>query len=316
MLFVRWVRSLLSVLQGQFLRLCATNAMVCLLFLVARGNLIVAGETAATTAARNDASLDQELLGVFRQTYVLADGEVLACFAPPYLAGRLVYYRRTHSPGQVDAAPDGPDDMYFHWDGKGRVQGGGIGFGRATLRSVIPMLVDFQGHEIEGDQELLRTPIHADWIVRNDAPAEKVLTRLEEVLQSEFGLSATLTVRNVEREVIVAKGDYRFSPVGDANRIEIYGKVLTSRGGGGGSGDVDKFLNRVGWFINRRMVNGGVRASETRLRWHYNWRSPRAQFEKEDKDQTGVLSHLTEQTGLTFSKERRSVRTLFVERPH
>ena len=52
------------------------------------------------------------------------------------------------------------------------------------------------------------------------------------------------------------------------------------------------------------------------IEWHYNARSPfTEQMRREDHDEALVLQHLHEQTGLTFTREKKPIRVLFVERP-
>ncbi len=52
------------------------------------------------------------------------------------------------------------------------------------------------------------------------------------------------------------------------------------------------------------------------ISWHSNERDPSTeQTRREDRDEAMVLKHLQEQTGLTFTREKRPMRILFVERP-
>jgi hypothetical protein len=51
------------------------------------------------------------------------------------------------------------------------------------------------------------------------------------------------------------------------------------------------------------------------VRWHDNARSPSTKEEQRaDHDESLVLQHLREQTGLTFTRERKPMRVLFIER--
>jgi hypothetical protein len=127
-----------------------------------------------------------------------------------------------------------------------------------------------------------------------------------------------LAVREVEREVVVARGRFQLRPL-EAGRdtIEIYGATLTPGIGGGGSGDYAEFLRWVGRFIepNRRIIDEVEVRPESPISWHLNSRSPFTErMRREDRDERAVLGHLAEQTGLTFTTERRTVPTLFVER--
>jgi hypothetical protein len=125
-----------------------------------------------------------------------------------------------------------------------------------------------------------------------------------------------LSLRDVERKVIVATGKFQLAAGTDPFHIQIYGKTLITDGtGGGGGGDVDEFLKWVGMFIHSRVINKAASPSKNALAWHYNERSPSTEQKRaEDHDPASVLKHLTEQTGLTFKEESRSVPVLFVER--
>jgi hypothetical protein len=59
-----------------------------------------------------------------------------------------------------------------------------------------------------------------------------------------------------------------------------------------------------------------VEAPPTDVIWHQHARRPSTeQTQREDHDETLVLQHLHEQTGLTFTREKKAIRALFVERP-
>ena len=68
-------------------------------------------------------------------------------------------------------------------------------------------------YEIEGDPELLKTEVGGDWIVRKGVPAEQLVQPLEAILQRAIRQRITLALRRVEREVVVARGRYRPSPL-------------------------------------------------------------------------------------------------------
>jgi hypothetical protein len=50
------------------------------------------------------------------------------------------------------------------------------------LSNLIPILLDFDRHEIEGDKELLNVPIRGDWILCDGASDEQVLGALRYAL--------------------------------------------------------------------------------------------------------------------------------------
>src|SRR5262249_5889225 len=146
-----------------------------------------------------------------------------------------------------------------------------------TLPNLLRGIAGLYPEEIEGEGKLLKEQVTGDFIVREDAPVEKVVSRLEEILRQERKLPVKLTFREVERKVIVARGPYRPNPLPgrQENQVDIYGKQLVENSGaGGGSGDFRDFLNWVGMFIQRRMVNEVEDAPQGNISWYYHRRSP------------------------------------------
>jgi hypothetical protein len=176
----------------------------------------------ATTALPNPTPTQRRLIEEFEQSYALRGGQVIKHFAPPFHPGRVIRFRHTHATSQVDSAPEGPDNFFFRWSTVQGLQGGGEGYGVPTLKIVLTSLVDVGKQDIDGDG-LLDSPIRGDWVVREGVPDEQVLPQLERILNRELKLPVRLTLQNVTREVIVAKGDFHLTPIGDSNRIEVYG---------------------------------------------------------------------------------------------
>ena len=103
------------------------------------------------------------------------------------------------------------------------------GWSIRTLPQSIAMGIDPSA--IEGDAELLKTKVSGDWIVREGVPAEQLILRLEAILQRAVRQRITLTLRRVERDVVVARGRYRSSPlpVHGEGEIEIYSRTRPGR---------------------------------------------------------------------------------------
>jgi hypothetical protein len=171
--------------------------------------------------------------------------------------------------------------------------------------------------QVEGAKDILATSVGGDFVVRAGVSANQVIPALEKVLREECRIPVKLTLREVDRKVIVVKGKYRAKPLKDraANHFEIYGAALVEDGtGGGGGGDFPEFLNWIGMYLDRQLVNEAADTPKARLSWHYNERSEGTEEDrKADRNESSVLRHLTEQTGLTFVEEARRVAVLFIE---
>lgn len=188
--------------------------------------------------------------------------------------------------------------------------------------------MDVYPSEIEGDPELLKMEVSGDWVYRQGVPAEPMVRSLEAILQRTLQQRITLRFRQVERDVVVVRGEYRYSPLagrsknqieiyGQQNQIEIYGQQVLPGGGGagGGSGKFPEFLKWVGEWIERPVTSEVEAPPKESLHWSYNARSPSTeQMRREDHDEALVLKHIEEQTGLTFTRERKKIRVLFIER--
>lgn len=254
---------------------------------------------------------EKKALDEFEKTYVLSEGEDLKYVPAPFLPARLVYQRAKDG----DTGRPVPENWFFVWNGE--LRGARRAYGQGTgwaIRDILRLLVDIYPQEIEGDDDLLNRRILGDFIVREGLPSEKTVSLFELVLRRDIKIPVRMTFREVPREVIVARGKYRFTPVpgraGDT--IEIYDERLLTPsrigGGGGGSGDLATFLRSVGWYLNDRVVNEVEGPPKGNLNWHENFAAEGIKVPEL------VLQHLTEQTGLTFTKETRRVRVLFVER--
>lgn len=252
------------------------------------------------------------LLNGFYRVYSLEDGELVKHFAPPFHPGRIVYYHQTQRPSRARANEDEPDSFFFHWQKNQLDCVSGAVFGVGGLIDLIPILVEFAPHEIEGDEELLKAPIRGDWILREGASDEQILAGMEKILRDELQVPVKISVVELDREVLVAIGNFRFTPIGDSKRIQVYSKAVVEKGHGGGGGDLDEFLRGVGKFVDRRIVSEVEIPPKDRLSWRYS--EPMRHGKMSQKDVETVLEHVTEQTGLTFSPGVRRVRVVMVER--
>jgi hypothetical protein len=256
---------------------------------------------------------EREAIQEWWQMTSLTEGEILKRIAPPFPECRAVAYRAMRR--EFGSHLPVPDVMCIRQTPDPVVSHGYDHVGHTPLSFVVDSLLEMavERQEIEGDPELLNSPIDGDWIVRESIPVENVLPRLEEILRKECKLPVKLRFDQAEREVIVVKGTYQLAPTSDRKAIRVYGKVLTERPGGGGSGTFEEFVRTIGNFLHRRIVSEVASAPEGRIQWRYN--SPFPKIEGwNDRNEDSVLTHLSEQTGLVFVNEKRKVPALFVDR--
>ena len=267
---------------------------------------------------------EEQALAEFLDTYRLAPGQDLKRIPPPRPEGIRVWSgrMRPRQPGLEGRDLPRLSAMLLDWRDPDRLgvrvtmSGGHEGW---TIRE-IPRLLGMvrTPYEIEGDPELLKMEIGGDWIFRRGVPAERLVRPLEAILQRATRRRMSLAIRRVEREVVVARGRYHPSPLpGHADaEIEVYARDLAREDDrGGGHGGFPYFLEWLGEWIGHPVLNEVESPPQEQFRWHSNQREPASeQTRREDRDETLVLKHLEEQTGLAFARQNRPIKILFVER--
>jgi RNA polymerase sigma factor (sigma-70 family) len=255
------------------------------------------------------------------RTYVLDAGEDLKCFKPPRDA------RIAHSEGEGLVNTNENADIFFRWrDGK-RKWAMTFGSGRGPeLRSVFAPILGLEDQEVEGDPDLLRFPMKADFLVRDGVPPRGLLKPLEEILLRDFDMPARLTLSEEVRDTIVMRGRYAFHPasqqardaaaLANPDRIEVYAHEVGDPRFPGNDNVV------TGWFasfpgllaghIGLRVIDETEAPPRSPLAFHITGSRLPEPIGAEEREPT--LKHLTEQTGLTFRAERRKVRVLRVDR--
>ena len=266
---------------------------------------------------------DQErALAEFLDTYRLAPGQDLKRIPPPRPKGiRVWYIRQRPRLGDIGGLQD-IRAMAFAWRDPDQLHVSSSMFGRSegwTIRDLPRWLgMGLYSYDIEGDLELLKTEVGGDWIVREGIPAEVLVQPLEAILQRAIRQRITLALRRVEREVVVARGRYRPSPLpGRADgEIEVYAREPAQDDErGDGVGAFPSFLRGLAEWIRRPILNEVESPPKGNIGWHYNQREASTERTRRgDGDEALVLKHLEEQTGLTFAREKRPIRILFVER--
>ena len=173
--------------------------------------------------------------------------------------------------------------------------------------------------EIEDPDKLLEPLVEGDFVIRADAPADKVIAALGELLQNDCGIPVELELRQIERPVVAVGG--RISPpfvIEPETVIDLYLTVPQPDEGEIEQGRFSDLLQAVARFIDpdRRLVNQVENAPyrNEKISWR---RTPRVGKDKavlDDAQARAVLDHLEKQTGLTFTLESRKFPTTFVRR--
>jgi beta-lactamase regulating signal transducer with metallopeptidase domain len=280
-------------------------------------NIVVIGPQVPPAARekQKEAPPEQAWKTEFRRDYGLKEGEVLKRIAAPFPASRADYCKSLKA--------DFPDEdfanvtMSYRWDGKNTefwsLAPDSNGETLITLLSCLG--IPSQEAEVDEDWRLKQIP--GEFVTRAGAPPERVSPRLEQILRQELKLPVRLTLREVERQVIVVGGKYESKPRANrqANQIDLFAvKLNEDEGAGGGAGTFDEFLAATGSYIGRRLVNELAETPKGRISWSFHNSTRVLPGPDPNQDADGVLKNVTAQTGLTFKTEKRKVRVLFVEK--
>ncbi|MFO0937885.1 MAG: hypothetical protein U0798_15390 [Gemmataceae bacterium] len=178
--------------------------------------------------------------------------------------------------------------------------------------------------------------VHGDFVVRYNAPVEKLAVQLEAILRNECKIPCKLRVDMVEQEVYVAQGMFKLSPpewrkASENPRlkkvIDIYAtkdaldpnadhfgrnqkrnnpqkRILSNES----SGTLVELLRFLGYRLEKRIVWDRDLPSEPIINWcnHFIY-NPSFQERARDIDPALVLKNMESQIGLTFKKETRKV---------
>jgi RNA polymerase sigma factor (sigma-70 family) len=246
----------------------------------------------------------------FLTAYALPTGVNVTRVPPPFIPARLEAYR-IDNPPQAEAMRVGPSWMVVEQSPDGlHILNSGFGYRTGWgIHEMLKTLVRLRWDEIEGDEGLLSATVTGDFVRRRGTSQEDLLNDLQSIVSEAAGSPVRLVFRDVSRQVIVVRGDFRLTPMASSEfDVEIFGSQggdspITSSSGS----SFDQILSLVGHAIHRRMVNEVTAPPSRPLR--VGQRGGDLQTEADL-----VLQHLREQTGLSFTEETRTVRQLFVER--
>ena len=183
------------------------------------------------------------------------------------------------------------------------------------------IVLNLRRGELECPAELLKIRIPGDWVVRPGASKADELKALEGIMADELKTPIHFTQREVEREVIVAKGRYQFHALGDIpheRAVYLTTEALAlNQNGGGGSGSLREMLDWLSDRVNRVVIDDTGPPNE-RIQWHdhlmYQAEELGADTESGRALRKRLLENVSKQTSLTFDPERRKVKVWFISR--
>jgi hypothetical protein len=249
----------------------------------------------------------------FEAVYQLKDGENIRYIKPPFIPERLTYYR-TEDPSQAKAVPRGPDLLVIQQDGNELERPSmGFGFKPNPLQRILDNPLGFWHYEFEAPAALLNLNLAGDWTIRKGVSREELLKALEPVILKATRRKIHFTKQNVERDVIVAhgmiKGDFSHN-----GQVQIYAENKTETDVAGTRyGGLTNLLGTTGERLNTYVVKDAQTNDGPFFEIAYFPDSDASKMGDRHEELTGkVLKNVADQTGLTFTHEKRFVDVWFI----
>lgn len=239
----------------------------------------------------------------FEDVYALAAGEVVKRIAPPFIPERAEHHK--------DFGWDEPfpSTSWFHFDGR-ELRDSAIKLRAPNdLGVAIRIGLKLRSYEYDFPADLLRMQLPGDWIVRSTASQRAKLNALAQILRSDFGKAVRFDQQQVEREVIVARGIFKYQPlpgVKSHKRDSVYiaDDPQADEWAMEGTGPLEDLLGAMGDLVRMPVIDLTERPGPGLTAWAArpvpSGPSGPVKLEK-------LLDNVAQQTGLSFELERRSV---------
>jgi hypothetical protein len=247
----------------------------------------------------------------FDKVYSLDEGKVLRWVRTPFIPERQIYATQELHYYSSTNNPPPPGYLFFRFNGK--LRNWALAMHECSLGSVLSDIGLNRYEYSDESEKLVRLELGGDWIERKNAPMEDKLSALEKILEDELGRKIGFESREVNRDAIIVRGQYKRVPLENVERpdnIYIYTDLHKHFPGpepidGGGTGSVAKMIERVGSDFNRPVVFETEGLSDITVSYHdsqsYSLATANAKT-SEDRQQIldSVLENLSSQTSLQF----------------
>jgi RNA polymerase sigma factor (sigma-70 family) len=283
----------------------------------------------------------------FRTAYQLTDGQYVKRVELPLPAERRDYILSRFP----DAAPDDPGAelwnkmgvLFMTADGRDVFYSALVSTDEKDdrkqmgLAAVVEYATGLRAPEVAFDDHAKKQKVSmvSDFVIRKGAPLEKIVPDLEKALRlCDFDgprTPPTLVLEKEEQDVFVVGGAFKIArrEWRNADEVDVYANEAVVRKEFShrtpdpsavihsvwNTGTVEGFVRDVGTFTNTRIVWDADLDKVVKFHWYRHERQPKTATAEErvaDHDREAVLKHVSEQTGLTFKKEKRKVTVLKV----
>jgi len=260
----------------------------------------------------------------FDQMYSLDDKEVLRWIRTPFIPERQIYAtQELHYYSGTDNPPP-PGYLSFRWNGK--LRNWSLGMFKCSLDMVL-MEIGLKRYQYnDGPEELGKIELGGDWVLRDNVTIENRLLALEKIFQNELGRKIKFEKREVNRDTIIVRGQYKQVPlegVGRPNNIYIYPdswddfKGPEPISGGSSNSNVAKLIEKVGSKFNRPIIFETENLSDITVSYFYSQSYGLATCNTKTKEGRqkildSVLKNLSIQTSLQFEYGQHDAEVWFI----
>lgn len=204
----------------------------------------------------------------------------------------------------------------------------------ATLAYVLDFVLHLKPHQIECDEETLSLPLPKDWVVAWDpqyvrSPTSEEVAAMEDALNEQLTQKLSLEWKQVESVAWVVQGEYKFTPIASPEgEVHLFSNEANRRadgvfqipiqranlGAGAAYNSYQEMLQALGEVLGRPVVDEATKhPARPAFYFHYSGDviPPHQPLSPEMEDK--LIETLSKQTGLQFTKQKRSVFKLFVK---
>ncbi len=262
-----------------------------------------------------------EAFADLRRMYVLADGEALRRLGPPYPLSRK-YLMRMLRPDAATERLKTPNAVIDWKDGQlGELRTFYAGFA-PQLEHLIGALLHQAPADVDIPADVLGVELPGDFLVRSGATRDDLAAALSTIASQELGGPIRLQFQNLPREVYVARGTLTL----DESKLRKYSdRPLIAVNGGDHVGDhgemlafgnLGRLLSELSEYIDVKVVDETT-ASDRDIAWSKRWydRDSTPAAQRFRLDPQAVLDLVSQQTGVTFERETRTVSVLNLAKP-
>jgi RNA polymerase sigma factor (sigma-70 family) len=258
----------------------------------------------ATTQVAVAATNPSDWRAAFTAAFALAPGQNLKYLPPPPLPERQRWLK------EVDHDDSPLPFIEWRWVG-GRLRRGlmvGAGPDGAGIGSVLLSCAGLDEHHVSLEN---LPPIDADgdWIVRDGAGTEAILTDLQAILHDHFNVATQFQKTTTTKDAIVVTGTYRLQriPGTTMGDLQVYADVLDhpklgDAVQGGGTTSPAGFWQMLGSMVGMPIVDES-KHEPRKIDWLLSHSIMGA--DTDDHRRQEILDNLSKQTGLVFTKGKR-----------